>query len=74
MFGHDGDRILQLHDLPYAFHGFGLSLVDALQFAAELRTNGNRGDLHARQSNIDAVSRRSIDLAGRIHALGRRAD
>ena len=66
MIGYNSHGVLEPHHLMDALHRSGLVLVDALQCPAEHRTDRKGCDLHARQSHIDAISSRPIDLAGRV--------
>ena len=74
MVGHDGNRIVQPHDLPHTLDGLGCRVVDALQPAAEDRRLRERRDFEPRQFGIDSVDRRPVDLRRSVKALGRRAD
>ena len=72
--GHDGNRIVQPHDLAHAFNCLGGRVVDAFQPAAEDGRLRERRDLQPRQFDIDSVDGRSVDLRRRVKTLGRRAD
>ena len=74
MVGHDGDGVVEPHDLAHALDGLGRRIVHALHAAAEHRRLRQRRDLHARRPSVDAVDGRSVDLRRRVEPLGRRAD
>ena len=74
MVGHDGDGVVEPHDLTHALDGLGRRIIHALHAAAEDRRLRQRRDLHARRPNIDAVDGRAVDLRRRVQPLGRRAD
>ena len=72
--GHDGNGVVEPHDLTHAPDGLGRGIVDALHAAAEHRRLRERRDLHARRSHIDAIDRRSIDLRRGVQTLRRLTD
>ena len=49
MVGHDGDGIVEPHDLTHALDGLGLRIVHALHATAEDRRLRERRDLDARR-------------------------
>ena len=53
--GHDGDGVVEPHDLAHALDGLGRRIVHALHAAAEHRRLRQRRDLHARRPRIDAI-------------------
>ena len=72
--GHDGDGVVEPHDLAHALDGLGRGIVHALHAAAEHRRLRKRRDLHAGRPNVDAVDGRAVDLRRRVETLGRGAD
>ena len=72
--GHDGDGIVEPHDLTHALDDLGRCIVHALYSAAKHRRLRQGRDLHARRANVDAIDGRSIDLGRRVEPLGRCAD
>ena len=72
--GHDGDRIVELHDLAHARDGFGGGIVHALDPAAEDGRLREGRDLHAGRLNVDAIDRRSVDFRRRVEPLRGFAD
>ncbi len=72
--GHDGDCVVEADDLAHSLDRFRLAVVDADHLAADHRTRGDRGDLHPRQPDVDAVHRGAVDLGRRIEPLCGRAD
>ena len=69
--GHDGDGVVEPHDLTHALDGFGRRIVHALDTAAEDGRLRERRDLHAGRPNVDAIDRRSVDLRRRVQTLRR---
>ncbi len=74
MVGHDGDGIVEPHDLAHAVNGLGRRIIHALQTSTEHGRLRQRCDLHPRRTNVDAVDGGSVDLRGRVQALRRGAD
>ena len=74
MIGHDGDGVVEPHDLAHALDGLGRRIVHALHATAEHRRLRKGRDLHARRPDVDAIDGRSVDLRRRVQPLGRRAD
>jgi hypothetical protein len=74
MIGHDGDGVVEPHDLPHTVHGLGRRVVQALHPTAEDGRLRKRRDLYAGRANVDAIDGRSVHLRRRVQTLGRRAD
>ena len=74
MIGHDGDGVVEPHDLTHALDGLGRRIVHALHATAEDRRLRKGRDLHAWRPNVDAIDGRSVDLRRRVETLGRGAD
>src|SRR5260370_35888550 len=74
MVGHDGDGVVEPHDLTHALDGLGRRIVDALHAAAEDRRLRKGLDLHARRPNVDYIVGLSVHLRRRAGTLGRLAD
>ena len=74
MVGHDRDGVVEPHDLTHALDCLGRRIIHALHATAEDGRLRERGDLHARRPNVDAIDGRSVDLGRRVQTLGRRAD
>ena len=74
MVGHDGDGVVEPHDLTHALDGLGRRIIHALHATAEDGRLRKGRDLHARRPNVDAIDGRSVDLRRRIQTLGRSAD
>ena len=74
MVGHDGNRVVEPHDLPHTLDGLGRRITHALHTTAEDGRLRKGRDLHPRRPNVDAVDGRSVDLARCVQALGRGAD
>ena len=72
--GHDGDGIVELHDLAHALDGLGRRIVHALHPTAEDRRLRKGRDLQARQLDVDAIDGRAVDFGRRVQPLRRRAD
>ncbi len=74
MVGDHGDEVIELYDLPHAFHRLGLAVVDAFELAAEDRARRERREFQARQQGVDAEFGRAVHLRRRIGALRGRSD
>jgi hypothetical protein len=74
MVGHDGNSVIEAHDLPHALHRLGRRIIHALHAPPEDGRLRERRDLHAGRPDVDAVNGRAVDLRRGVQPLGRRAD
>ena len=60
--------------MAHALDRHGLAVVDARELAAEDRTCGHGGELHAGDHRVDAEHGLAVHLVRRVETLGRRSD